>query len=359
MWPDRRLIDLFGTDLPIVQAPMAGANGSTMAIAAANAGALGSLPCAMLDTDKVKAEVGVIRQQTPNPINLNFFCHVPAEPNPAQDEAWKKTLSAYYTELGLDDGVTAPSVNRAPFDETMCEIVEDAKPEVVSFHFGLPATELLGRVKDAGCKVISSATTVEEAKWLEAHGSNAIIAQGYEAGGHRGMFMTENITSQAGTFALVPQVTDAVKIPVIAAGGIADGRGIAAAFLLGASGVQIGTSYLFTPESLVSDLHRTALQSAADDQTALTNLFSGRPARGLINRVMREIGPMSEAAPAFPTAGGALAPLKAAAEADGRADFSSLWSGQAAALGRTMSAGELTGELAKEALEVFRNIGPK
>ena len=349
MWPDRRLLDLIGIEVPIIQAPLAGANGSAMAIAASQAGGLGSLPCAMLDADTVRAKIGVIRQQTKKPLNVNFFCHTPPKPDPERQAAWKRRLADYYAELGLDASASAPAVNRAPFDEAMCEIVEDLKPEVVSFHFGLPARTLFGRVKAAGCRVLSSATTVEEACWLEENGCDAIVAQGVEAGGHRGMFLTDDIATQAGTFALVPQVVDAVKVPVIAAGGIADGRGIAAAFALGAAAAQIGTAYLFTPESLVSDLHRAALRAGRDDRTALTNLFSGRPARGLMNRAMREIGPMSDLAPAFPTAGGALAPLKAKAEAAGSADFSSLWSGQAASLGREIGAGELTRQLAEDA----------
>jgi len=349
MWPDRRLLDLLGIELPIIQAPMAGANGSAMAIAASEAGGLGSLPCAMLDAAKARAEIGVIRQRTAKPLNVNFFCHTPAKPDPQRDATWKARLKPYYLELGLDADASAPSVNRAPFDEAMCEIVEDLRPEVVSFHFGLPKPALVGRVKAVGCRVLSSATTAEEARWLEGNGCDAIIAQGYEAGGHRGMFLASSIATQAGTFALLPQVVDAVKVPVIAADGIADGRGIAAAFALGAAGAQIGTAYLFTPESTITDLHRAALRTARDDQTALTNLFSGRPARGLINRVMREIGPMSDLAPAFPTAGGALAPLKAKAEAAGRSDFSSLWSGQAASLGREMGAGDLTRRLAEDA----------
>ncbi len=349
MWPDRRLLDLFGIELPIIQAPMAGANGSAMAIAASEAGGLGSLPCAMLDAAKVRAEIGVIRQQTAKPFNVNFFCHRPPAPDPARAEAWKARLAPYYGELGLDPAAPTPAPSRAPFDAATCEIVEELRPEVVSFHFGLPAQELLDRVKAAGCRVIASATTVEEARWLADKGCDAIIAQGYEAGGHRGIFLGEDIATQAGTFALLPQVVDAVGLPVIAAGGIADGRGIAAAFALGAAGAQIGTAYLFTPEALISDLHRAALMSARDDRTALTNLFSGRPARGLMNRLMHEIGPLSEAAPAFPTAGGALAPLKAKAEAAGSSDFSSLWSGQAAGLGREMGAGELTQRLAEDA----------
>ncbi len=356
MWPNRRLLDLIGIETPIIQAPMAGANGSAMAIAVSEAGGLGSLPCAMLDAAKARAEIGAIRQQTLRPVNVNFFCHEPAAPNPDRDAAWKRYLSAYYEELGLDASASAPAVNRVPFDEAMCEIVEDFKPEVVSFHFGLPVKPLLGRVKAAGCRVLASATTVEEARWLEDEGCDAIIAQGYEAGGHRGMFLAGDIATQAGTLALVPQVVDAVGVPVIAAGGIADGRGVAAAFALGAAGVQIGTAYLFTPESLISDLHRKALGSARDDSTALTNLFSGRPARGQMNRLMREIGPMSDLTPAFPTAGGALAPLKAAAEARGASDFTSLWSGQAAGLCHETGAGDLTRRLAEDAARRLREL---
>ena len=351
MWPNRKLLDLLGIKVPIIQAPMAGASGSAMAVATSEAGGLGSLPCAMLDVDKARAELGVIRQRTTNPINVNFFCHTPVQPNANQEVAWKARLEAYYTELGLDVSASPPTIVRAPFDETMCEFIEEYKPEVVSFHFGLPEPSLLNRVKASRCLVISSATTVEEARWLEGHGCDAIIAQGYEAGGHRGMFLTDNLSTQVGTFALVPQVVDAVTVPVIAAGGIADGRGIAAAFALGAAGVQIGTAYLFTLESLISPLYRAALHAARDDQTALTNIFSGRPARGLMNRIMREIGPISGMAPVFPTAGNALAPLKAKAEASGVSDFSSLWSGQSASLGREMGASDLTHQLAEEALQ--------
>ena len=342
MWPNRSFLDLVGVDLPIIQAPMAGANGAAMVIAAAEAGGLGSLPCAMLSADVMRAEIGIIQQRTSQPFNLNFFCHQPAPPDPDRAAAWKDHLAGYYDELGLDKGATAPSPNRAPFDDAMCAIVEDTRPAIVSFHFGLPEQGLLDRVKATGAVVMSSATTVAEARWLEALGCDAIIAQGAEAGGHRGIFLGTDITTQPGTFALVPQVVDAVSVPVIAAGGIADGRGVAAAFALGAAAAQIGTAYLFTPEALISDLHRMALDGAADDQTAMTNMFSGRPARGLMNRLMAEAGPMSNHAPAFPTAGGALAPLKAAAEARGSKDFSSLWAGQAAAMGQTIGTEALT-----------------
>lgn len=350
-WPDQRLLELLGIELPIIQAPMAGASGSEMAIAVGIAGGLGSLPCALLNAAKAREEIGVIKQRTTNPLNVNFFCHTPPEPDPDRDRAWQEHLAGYYTELGIDQSTPVASLGRAPFDERMCEVVEEFQPEVVSFHFGLPDRSLLQRVKASGCRVLSSATTVEEARWLQDRGCDAIIAQGYEAGGHRGMFLTDNLASQPGTFALIPQVVDAVKVPVIAAGGIADGRGVAAAFALGAAGVQIGTAFLFTPESLITELHRAVLAGARDDQTALTNVFTGRPARGIVNRIMRDIGPISKQAPAFPTAGGALAPLKAKAEATGSTDFSSLWSGQAASLGREIGAGDLIRHLASDALQ--------
>ena len=349
IWPDRRLLDLLGIAVPILQAPMAGANGSAMAVAVAQAGGLGALPCAMLDAAKARAEVGVFRQRTGGPLNLNFFCHTPADPDPAREAAWRARLAPYYAERGLEADATTTAPRRTPFDEAMCAVVEEVRPEVISFHFGLPDRALLDRVKAAGCRVLSSATTVAEARWLADRGCAAIIAQGAEAGGHRGMFRTGDVATQAGTLALVPQVVDAVEVPVIAAGGIADGRGIAAAFALGAAGVQVGTAYLFTPEALIADPHRAALAAARDDGTALTNLFSGAPARGLINRLMREIGPLSADVSAFPTAANAMAPLRADAEAAGLGDFSPLWSGQAAGLGRATDAGSLTRDLAADA----------
>ncbi|WP_025036739.1 NAD(P)H-dependent flavin oxidoreductase [Bradyrhizobium sp. DOA9] len=350
MWPDRRLIDLFKTELPIVQAPMAGAMDAELVIAAAQGGALGSLPCAMISPEKVREQVGLIRQRVKAPVNVNFFCHTPVELTREAEARWKQRLSGYYAEYGLDPAAPIAAANRAPFDATFCEVVEELKPEVVSFHFGLPEQALLRRVKAAGCLVLSSATTVEEAVWLEDHGVDAVIAQGAEAGGHRGMFLTDRIAEQPGTFALVPQVADAVKVPVIAAGGIADGRGIAAALALGASGVQIGSAYLRCPESKVSAGGRKALTDARDDSTVITNVMTGRPARGVQNRLMREAGPISPDAPPFPHAATALGPLKAAAEKQGRVDFTNLWAGQAVALGRELPAAELTRDLARLAL---------
>jgi nitronate monooxygenase len=350
MWPDRRIQDLFGIELPVIQAPMAGPVGSEMVIAVSEAGGLGSLPCAMLSPEQMRTELGIIRQRTSRPINVNFFCHQPPQADPAREAAWKQRLESYYIELGLDPRAPAPGAARAPFDSAMCDLVAEFAPEVVSFHFGMPERSLLERVRATGAKIISSATSVDEARWLEDEGCDAIIAQGCEAGGHRGMFLTRDIATQAGTMALVPQVVDAVKVPVIAAGGIADARGIAAAFALGASAVQIGTAYLFCPEAKISPVHREALRKAKDNDTVLTNVFTGRPARGIVNRIVREVGPMSELAPEFPLAAGALGPVRAKAEQAGSGDFSPLWSGQAAALGKERSAGELTRQLGAEAL---------
>ena len=356
MWPDRRLLDLFKIDHPIVLAPMAGAVDAALVIAVAEAGGLGSLPVALFNEQQMRTQVEKVRAATRKPINLNFFCHTPPVPSNAREHAWRETLKPYYVELGIDPAAPVPSSNRTPFDAALCAAVEDLKPEVVSFHYGLPEFVLLKRVKAAGCTVMSSATTVAEARWLEANGCDAVIAQGYEAGGHRGMFLTDNLATQVGTFALVPQIADAVKLPVIAAGGIGDARAIAAAFALGAAGVQIGTAYLFCPESKILPPHRAALKAVRDDGTEMTNVMTGRPARGVINRVMRELGPISAIAPEFPLAAGALAPLHAKAQAQGSGDFSSMWAGQAASLGRELPARELTVRLVEETQALMKRM---
>jgi nitronate monooxygenase len=350
IWPDNRLRDLLRVELPIILAPMAGGGTSALTIAVAEAGGLGSLACALLSPDQVRAEFAAIRRHTSKPINMNFFCHAPATIDVAREARWRQQLRPYYTELGLDAAMQAPAPPLAPFGDAQCDLVADLKPEVVSFHFGLPSSELVLRVKATGAKILSSATTVKEAIWLEQQGCDAIIAQGLEAGGHRGMFLADAITTQVGTMALVPQVVDAVSVPVIAAGGIGDGRGIAAAFALGASAVQMGTAYLFCPEANITHLHRQALKVAQSDQTAITNVFTGGAARAMVNRIARELGPMSNDAPAFPLAGAASAPLRTKSEAAGSDDFTPLWSGQAARLGRELPAGELTELLVAEAL---------
>jgi nitronate monooxygenase len=356
MWPDQRIIDRLNLKYPIIQAPMAGAMDADLVMAVSQAGGLGSLPCAMLSLEKLRSDIECIRSRIRAPLNLNFFCHTPPQLNNAREARWRERLAPYYRELGIDPAAPVPSANRAPFDAAFCDLVVELKPEVVSFHFGLPEAALLRRVKDAGILTMSSATTVEEARWLESNGADIVIAQGLEAGGHRGMFLSDDISRQVGTMSLVPQVVDAVKVPVIAAGGIADARGIAAAFALGAAGVQIGTAFLKCPESKISAPFRAALAAGRDDGTALTNVMTGRPARGIVNRVIREVGPVSELAPEFPLAAGAIAPLRAAAEKQGIGDFSPLWSGQAATLGRAVPAGELIRSLAEEAQSLLQSL---
>lgn len=334
--------EFFGIELPVIQAPMAGVQTSALAIAVSNAGGLGSLPCAMLTPDALRDELAAIAAQTRRPYNVNFFCHTPAAPDTARETKWRAALAPYYAEFGIDPATVPAGGGRAPFSHEFADVLAAFRPPVVSFHFGLPSPELMQRVKSWGAKVLSSATTVAEARWLEANGADAVIAQGLEAGGHRGLFLSEDLTTQVGTLALLPQVLRAVRVPVIAAGGIADARGVAAALALGAAGVQVGTSYLLCPEATTTALHRAALKSGRADHTALTNLITGRPARGICNRLMRELGPLSDAPPAFPLATAALAPLKAAAEKRGRDDFSTLWSGQNATGCREIPAAELT-----------------
>ncbi|MEJ6846629.1 NAD(P)H-dependent flavin oxidoreductase [Sinorhizobium fredii] len=355
MWPDRRLTELVGIEYPIIQAPMVGPKGA-LAASVSCAGGLGSLACAVLTREQVVTEVEEIRKRTDNPFNLNFFCHIPPSADAREDVAWRARLRPYYEEFGLDPNAAVKAANRAPFDAAMCDLVVELRPRVTSFHFGLPESKFVDRLKGAGCLIFSSATTVAEARWLEARGADAIIAQGAEAGGHRGMFLTDAVESQVGTMALVPQVADAVSVPVIAAGGIGDARGIVAALALGAAAAQLGTAYLFCPEARISVPYRDALRSARDEDTALTNVFTGRPARGLKNRVMQDVGPLSPIAPPFPLAATALQPLRTAAEAQGSGDFSPLWSGQAASLGREIGAMELTTRLAIEAADAAQDL---
>ncbi|HAY95713.1 nitronate monooxygenase, partial [Shewanella sp.] len=297
-----QLTRLFGIELPIIQAPMAGVQGSALAIAVSQAGALGSLPCAMLSLEALDTALTHIRTQTTKPINVNFFCHHKPAPQAAKQAAWLNQLAPYFSELGVNPDSQTVGAQRAPYTSTQAEVLAKFKPEVVSFHFGLPNEDLLLEIKSWGSKIISTATTVEEALWLEARGADAIIAQGLEAGGHRGHFLSDDLTEQLGTFSLLPQIIAAVDIPVIAAGGIVDAKTVRAAMAMGASAVQVGTAYLLCPECTTSDIHRAALQSEAAQHTALTNLFTGRPARGIMNRFMAELGPINNAAPDFPLA---------------------------------------------------------
>jgi nitronate monooxygenase len=345
----KTLAQKLGVTHPLIQAPMANSQGSALALAVSRAGALGSLPCAALTVDALRAELDILRAQAAAPINLNFFCHEARQPDAARERAWRDLLAPYYRELGLDPSEQKAVPQRMPFDAAMADVIEPYRPRVVSFHFGLPAPALLERVKRWGALVMSSATTVEEARWLEAHGADVIIAQGFEAGGHRATFLSTDLHRdmplQQGTFALLPQVVQAVRVPVVAAGGIADCSGIRAALALGAQGVQLGTTYLCCPEANTTPVHRAALQRA--QPTEVTNLFTGRPARGIVNRLMRELGALNRAAPPFPLATPALAPLRAASERMHEADFSPLWCGQNPSGCTARPAEELTRELCR------------
>jgi nitronate monooxygenase len=335
------LARLLGIDIPVIQAPMAGVQAGALAAAVSQAGGLGSLPCALLTPEAMRKELELVRSRTSSPINVNFFCHAPPRPDAAREAAWRKILAPYYREFGIDPEAIPAGPGRAPFSAESADVLEPFRPEVVSFHFGLPEAKLLARVKSWGAKILASATTVDEALWLEAHGVDAVIAQGLEAGGHRGMFLTDDVTTQVGTLALLPQVVAAVKVPVIATGGIADTQGVRAALALGACAVQVGTAFLLCHEATTSAVHRAALKSEAARHTALTNLFTGRPARSIVNRVLREIGPVNPAVPAFPLATTAITPLRTKAEARGSSDFSPIWSGQNARGCREVSAAQL------------------
>ncbi|MCW3147389.1 nitronate monooxygenase [Stutzerimonas stutzeri] len=340
------LRDLLGIEHPIIQAPMAGAQNHLLAAAVCQAGGLGSIPAGMLNAAALEAELSAIEALTDRPYNVNFFCHQTPAHDQARIEAWHSLLAPYFAEFGVDPSQIPSDATRQPFDATMAEVLERHRPAMVSFHFGLPTPELLQRVRATGAKIASSATTIEEGLWLQQHGVDAVIAQGLEAGGHRGIFLSEDLTSQLGTFALLPQLVAALDVPVIAAGGIADARGVAAAQALGAAGVQLGTAYLLCPESRTNALHRAALKSTRARHTALTTVFTGRPARGIVNRIMRELGPLPVGVPDFPLAGNAISALRAKTEGLDLDHCTPLWAGQNISGCREVPAAELTRELA-------------
>lgn len=339
--------EVLGLRWPIVQAPMAGVQGSALAIAASRAGILGSLPAAMLGADALKAELQRLHDAKIGAYNVNFFCHVQRPLEPASDAAWRACLAPHYQALGLDPRMELPTASRAPVDAAIIDVVEPFAPRVMSFHFGLPSPELLARVKRWGAIVLSSATTEDEARWLEAHGADAIVAQGVEAGGHRGMFLRDDVATQPSLMALLPRVVDAVKVPVIAAGAIGDARTARAAFAMGAQAVQVGSAFLGCQEASTNAVHRAALRSDAARSTALSNVFTGRPARGIVNRIMKDLGPMSAHAPAFPHASAALAPLRAKAESMGSGDYSPLWSGAGGCAHHDVPVAEVVAALSK------------
>jgi nitronate monooxygenase len=348
---------------PIIQAPMAGVQGSALAIAVARAGCLGSLPAAMLSLEQLRGELQALQDAGIACYNVNFFCHTPPDALhdsatlSAQQAAWRSTLQPYYDAYDLTPPVQAGSA-REPFSQAVCDVIAPFKPPVVSFHFGLPSAELLAQVKGWGACVLSSATTVAEAQWLAENGADAIIAQGLEAGGHRGIFLTrdpvKDLTNQLGLFSLLPQIVSAVGdkggIPVIAAGGIATAAGVRAAMALGVTAVQVGSAFLQCDESLTSAIHRAALQGKLGydpRHTALTTLFTGRPARGIMNHVMRELGALNATAPVFPTSTAMIAPLRSHAESLGLGDFSPLWAGQHAASSQAVPAAQVVASMAQ------------
>jgi nitronate monooxygenase len=341
----RAFLAMTGARVPVVQAPMANFAGTELAIAAMDAGGVGSLPCAVLDAEAVIAQAATVRAAANGPLNLNFFCHM-LGPEP-DERAWRAALAPFYAGEGIAPPTTAAPLRR-PFDAAMADAVGTVRPEIVSFHFGLPDEDLLDQVKATGALVFGCATNIAEARHLAERGCDAVIAQGFEAGGHAGHFLAGH--RPVGLIALVPQIVDAIHVPVIAAGGIADERGVAAAIALGAAAVQVGTAYLRTPEARPSAVHRRHLESATADDSVFTNVFTGGLARGLRNRAIDTIGPVNDAAPPFPYASAALAPLRAHAESEGRGDFSPLWAGQGVALARTESAAALSERLGAAAL---------
>ena len=280
MWPRNDLIDLLQIEHPIIQAPMAGSTTPALASAVSNAGGLGSLGCASLPIYALREQADQLQASTNRAYNLNFFCHRQEDTPPEVEANARARVYAFTKGLGLapPEAPLEPG-NVLPFRREVLDVLLDVRPPVVSFHFGVPDQDSIAALKNAGCVLLCSATTVVEAKMLEQAGMDAIIAQGWEAGGHRGTFKVSYEDFGVGTMALVPQIVDAVSVPVVAAGGIADGRGIAAAFALGASGVQMGTAFMTCPESAVSDLHKKMIKQASDDETRLTRAFSGRPAR--------------------------------------------------------------------------------
>ncbi|MEM6484954.1 MAG: nitronate monooxygenase [Pseudomonadota bacterium] len=332
----------FLTQRPIIQAPMAGVQGSALAIAVAKAGGVGSLPCAMLSPQALVKEIETIRSAGCEFYNLNFFCHLQPSVDTQRELEWRTTLETYYREYKLVANNSDNSPSRQPFSESTLELIRPFRPPIVSFHFGLPARRWVNEIKSWGAEVWSTATTADEAVWLENNGADAVIAQGIEAGGHRGMFLSDDLSTQLTFFELMAAIKDQVTVPIIAAGGLGNPTQLARAIACGAWAVQVGTAYLCCTECGTSAIHRAMLDDERAQITQVTNVFSGRPARGITNRLMTEIGPLSDVVPSFPYAASALAPLRAAAEARGRGDFSPLWSGTDTSGCRQVSAREHT-----------------
>lgn len=354
MWPRTDLTNLLNVEHPIIQAPMAGSATPALAAAVSNAGGLGSLGCGSMSVDDLRSKIEELRTATNRPFNLNFFAHNPPQRDSEIDAQARERVTPFYEERGLSDIPTASEAPFDPFNADMLSVLLEIKPAVTSFHFGLPEPEMVKAIKDSGSRIFCSATTVAEARVLNAAGADAIIAQGWEAGGHRGSFDTSFEDCGVGTMALIPQVADAVNVPVIAAGGIADGRGIAAAFALGASGVQMGTAFLSCLEAEISEIHRSALRRASDEDTRLTRAFSGRSARAKNNRYIEAMAEQRTQLPDFPMMYAFSEPLRESSVTNKDMDFQFLLYGQAAALNRELPAADLMARLITEAREVMK-----
>ena len=355
-WKSNKLTELLGIHVPIIQAPMAGSTTPELAAQVTNAGGLGSLGCAFLSPEQFAGQCAAVRAATNGTYNVNFFVHKEPALDDASGEAMRARLEPYYREFDLGP-VPAAVPSNPSFDKALLDAVLAASPPIVSFHFGLPAPDTMQAVKASGAVILSTATTVAEAKHLEDAGVDAVIAQGFEAGGHRGTFQASFEAGCVGTLALVPQIVDALSVPVIASGGIADGRGIAASLALGALGVQMGTAFLTCPESAAHDVYRHALVKAADDETRITSAFSGRPARGLENRYIRDMATYQKTLPDFPINNTLTGPLRKASAEAGKEDFMALWSGQAAALSKSLPAAELVETLVAETDAALGRLG--
>ena len=331
--------------VPLIQAPMAGAQDEELAIAVARAGGVGSIPCAGLNPKEVLASAVRFKAKTDGPLNLNFFCHPQTDHDPKREAVWLQELQRFYDELSLAPDYATGSLPNA-LNTAMVDVVCAIKPAVVSFHFGLPASHLMGRLHETGAKIIATATTVAEAVFLEKNGCDAVIAQSQDAGGHQGMFLQTDIPDRLSTLELVARFARELRrAPVIAAGGIADANAIRTVMDGGAAGVQVGTRFLKSPEAKITPLHLATLTGGQDRETAITNVFTGRPARGFFNRLVREIGPINPNVPAFPFAISALAPLKSATA--GTEDFLSMWAGESWRAGEIKAAAAIVEELAK------------
>jgi nitronate monooxygenase len=355
MWPNDRVCRLFGIDHPIVQAPMASATTPELAAVVSKAGGLGSFGAAGTPPAKLREVIRTIKGLTDRPYNVNLF--VPDwEPLTVDPQAVKRMqarLAPLHEELDAGP-VPEPGAMFGPFDEQLDVMLEEGVP-IVSFHFGAPAAAVQ-RAHDAGSLVLSSATTVLEAKALVDAGVDAVIAQGAEAGGHRGTFIGDWNHAMIGTMALVPQIVDAVDVPVIAAGGIMDGRGISAALVLGAGAVQLGTAFLGCPESGVADTYRDAVQAATEEQPQVTMAFSGKPARGLRNRYMEYIEQQPDSLLPFPAQYSIFSGVRAAAAQRGDAQFLALWAGQGVGHASAVPASELFDRLVTEAQAAMRSM---